>query len=265
MKHLIGTYVIVVHGLQLAIDLLPEFLCVCGREEAGHDGSGDDQVAAPVNPLHRVATGPRAGPCTPGDVPDGSAPDVALVSESQRPVELVSLEPPSVHVPVVLVVLVSFGQIGVELRDEAGHEDPRIISQEVIAPVVLMYRIRSIPLGLPVCTIVSLKMEVSFRSSRGGHVGKKRNQVVFTVRLYSSTKLPSVRINFRIDSEIVSSLNSITPLSSISELNCQIHHLFEEELKKSRYLNKISPPPQNSFQQREHPKQQWWSQWWRIH
>ena len=48
---------------------------------------------------------------SPGDVSDGSAPDVALVTEGLGPVQFVSLQPPGVHVPVELVVLVSFRQV----------------------------------------------------------------------------------------------------------------------------------------------------------
>ena len=53
----------------------------------------------------------RTCSCSPGDVSDGSAPDVALVTEGLGPVQFVSLQPPGVHAPVELVVLVSFGQV----------------------------------------------------------------------------------------------------------------------------------------------------------
>ena len=62
MNYLIGTNVIVVHGLQLAIDLLPELLSVSSGQEAGHDGGRDDQVAAAINPFHRVSTHTRTYP-----------------------------------------------------------------------------------------------------------------------------------------------------------------------------------------------------------
>ena len=104
----IGTDVIGVHGLQLGIDLLPELLSVSSGQEAGHDGGGDDQVAAAINPLHRVSAHTRTYPqyilcmslmiiktrtcsSSPGDVSDGSAPDVALVTEGLGPVKFVSL------------------------------------------------------------------------------------------------------------------------------------------------------------------------------
>ena len=52
------------------------------------------------------------------------SPDCAAAVEGQGPVELVRLEPVGVHLHVVGVLLVTPGQVRVELGDEARHEDP---------------------------------------------------------------------------------------------------------------------------------------------
>ena len=75
----------------------------------------------------------------------------------------------------------TFGQVCVELRYKARHEDGRIVCQKVIAPVVLGDRVASIPLGLSLCAEVGLKMKVSFGPWRGGHVGKKCHQIILIV------------------------------------------------------------------------------------
>ena len=109
----VGTHIILVHPLQLAVDLLPQLLGVGVGEEAGHDGGGDDEVPLiVVDFLHTVSS--RTGPCPspPGPVEDWDPPDGAGLGESEGPVESVSLQPPRVQVSVKLVALVTSRQSG---------------------------------------------------------------------------------------------------------------------------------------------------------
>ena len=108
----IGTHIILVHPLQLAVDLLPQLLGVGVGEEAGHDGGGDDEVWAPVNPLHTVSSRTGPGPSPPGPVEDWDPPDGAGLVQSEGPVESVSLQPPRVQVSVELIALVTSRQSG---------------------------------------------------------------------------------------------------------------------------------------------------------
>ena len=133
----VGTHIILVHPLQLAVDLLPQLLSVCVGEEAGHDGGGDDEVWAPVNPLHTVASRTRSSSCSPGFIEDWSAPDSAGLVQSQGPVEFVSLQPPGVHISVELVGLVTSSQVVVKLRGEARHVVGCVVREKVVAFVVL--------------------------------------------------------------------------------------------------------------------------------
>ena len=76
--------------------------------------------------------------------PDWLAPYAALVSQSQGPEELVSLQPARVHVGIELVGEVGLGQVGVEQGDEAGHEDLVPVGEENIAFIFLVNRVVSI-------------------------------------------------------------------------------------------------------------------------
>ena len=178
----VGAHVILVHPLQLAVDLLPQLLGVGTGKEAGHDGSGDDELRAPVNPLNTVASRTGSGPRSPGSVEDWTAPDSAGLVQSQRPVEFVSLQPPGVHISVELVGLVTSSQVVVELRDEARHEDPGLISEQIVAVIVLMNRIGAISSWFSFSPHVGLEIFVRLGACRGGEVSQVGHQVILVER-----------------------------------------------------------------------------------
>ena len=178
----VGTHLILVHPLQLAVDLLPQLLGVGAGEEAGHDGGGDDELRTPVDPLHTVASGTGPSSSSPDSVEDWAAPDTAGLVQSQGPVEFVSLQPPGVHISVELVGLVTSGKVVVELRDEARHEDSCLISEQIVALIVLMNWVGPIASWLSLSTHVGLEICVGLGSCRGGEVGQVGHQVVLVVR-----------------------------------------------------------------------------------
>ena len=138
---LVGADIFLIHPFQLAVDFLSKLDGVSVGQEARHDGGRDDEVRTAVNPFNTVACRTGACTCTPGHVLHGSPPDVAGLRQGVGPVKLVCLEPSDVHVSVELVGLVTPGKVVAELRDEAGHEDACLVSEEVVPPVVLMHRI----------------------------------------------------------------------------------------------------------------------------
>ena len=76
----------------------------------------------------------------------------------------------------------TFGRVSVELRYEAGHEDAGLVSQEVVAPVVLVNRVGPVPSGLAGGAHVGLEVEIGLRTCRGGEVGEVGHQVVLIER-----------------------------------------------------------------------------------
>ena len=180
----VGTHLILVHPLQLAVDLLPQLLGVGVGEEAGHDGGGDDELRAPVNPLHTVSSRTRSSSCSPGFIEDWSAPDSAGLVQSQGPVEFVSLQPPGVHVSVELVGLITSSQVVVELRDEARHEVASIVSQEIVAVIDFMSWSSRYPITsrLSLSTHVGLEILVGLGACWGGEVSYVGHQVILVER-----------------------------------------------------------------------------------
>ena len=184
LDHLIGADVILIHPLQLAVDLLLQLLRVGVGEETGHDGGRDDKVGAEVDPVDAVPVRRRTGssPGSPGLVQDGSPPDGAGLGQGAGPEELVRLEPPGVEGGVVLVVLVALGEVVVELRDEAGHEEVDVVGQQVVTSVCLDNRIVAIPSRLTLRAHVLLEVFVCLRSRIGGEVSEVGHQVVLIER-----------------------------------------------------------------------------------
>ena len=178
----VGTHIILVHPLQLAVDLLPQLLGVGVGEEAGHDGGGDDELWTPVDPLHTVSSRTGSGPSPPGPVEDWDPPDGAGLGESEGPVESVSLQPPRVQVSVELVALVTSRQVVVKLRGEAGHVVGDIIREKMIALVLLVNRKVPVSSWLSFSGHVGLEICVGLSSCRGGEVGQVGDQVVLVVR-----------------------------------------------------------------------------------
>ena len=157
----VGTHIILVHPLQLAVDLLPQLLGVGVGKEAGHDGGGDDELWTPVDPLHTVSSRTGPSPSPPGPVEDRDPPDGAGLGQSQGPVKLVSLQPPRVQVSVEVVSLVAPSQEEVKLRDEAGHEGPSLVSQQIVALIVLVNWSAPVTRGLSLSAHIGLKILVS--------------------------------------------------------------------------------------------------------
>ena len=178
----VGAHVILVHPLQLAVDLLPQLLRVGAGKEAGHDGGGDDELRAPVNPLNTVASRTRSGPRSPGSVEDWTAPDSAGLVQSQRPVEFVSLQPPGVHISVELVGLVTSSQVVVELRDEARHEVASVVSEQIVAMVAPMSRSVPISSRFSISPHVGLEIFVRLGACRGGEVSQVGHQIILIER-----------------------------------------------------------------------------------
>merc|ERR1712001_639949 len=71
----ICTNVVGVKPIQLLVYLLSEFLCRSGRKKAGHYGSRDDQVRAPIYSFPSVSTWCWPCPCSPHFSHNLSSPD----------------------------------------------------------------------------------------------------------------------------------------------------------------------------------------------
>ena len=86
---------------------------------------------------------------------------------SQRPLDCSTLTP---------------SQVEVKLRDEAGHEGPSLVSQQIVALIVLVNWSAPVTRGLSLSAHIGLEILVSLGACRGGEVSKVSYQVVLVER-----------------------------------------------------------------------------------
>ena len=122
-----------------------------------------------------------------------------------------------------------------------SHQNTWVVSEQVVAPVVLPHRIGPVTTGGSLCGVVGLEVEVRLGARVRGHVRHVGHQEVLIVRPKLVTvdgenfseidlpddapELPGVGVDGGVDPRVVCGLDSVAPLGRVTQLEGQALHL----------------------------------------